>query len=63
MDIAVIGRWISGLDQFHFQVVHRLRTKHKNADGLSKWTNDYVKREQLLKAALGHAAGFFTNGV
>ena len=54
----MIGRWISRLDQYHFEVVHRPRTKHKNADGLSKRTNEYIKREKLLEAAPDRAAGF-----
>ena len=58
MDMAMIGRWISRLDQYHFEVVHRPRTKHKNADGLSKRTNEYIKREKLLEAAPDRAAGF-----
>ena len=58
MDMAMIGRWISRLDQYHFEVVHRPRTKPKNADGLSKRTNDYVKREKLLEAAPDRAPGF-----
>ena len=58
MDMAIIGRWISRLDQYHFEVVHRPRTKHKNAAGLSKRTNDYIKREKLLEAAPDRAPGF-----
>ena len=40
MDQAMIGRWIARLDQYHFKTVHRPRTQHRNADGLSKKTND-----------------------
>jgi len=58
MDMAMIGRWISKLDQYHFEIVHRPRTKHRNADGLSKRSNDYLKREKLLEAAPEHAPCF-----
>ena len=51
IDMAMIGRWISRLDQYHFEVVHRPLTEHKNADGLSKRIIDYVKGEKLLDAA------------
>ena len=40
-DQALIGRWIMTLDKYHFRVEHRPRTQHRNADGLSKRTNDY----------------------
>ena len=46
---AMIGRWIARLDQYRFKVVHRPRTQHRNADGLSKRTNDYVHREKLIQ--------------
>ena len=45
MDEAMIGRWIVRLDQYHFRTLHRPRTQHSNADGLSKRTNDYVHRK------------------
>ena len=44
-DQALIGRWIMTLDRYHFRVEHRPRTQHRNADGLSKRTNDYRCRE------------------
>ena len=43
-DQALIGRWIKTLDRYYFRVEHR----HRNADGLSKRTNDYRCREQQL---------------
>jgi len=49
MDQAMIGRWIARLDQYNFKVVHRPRTQHRNADGLSKRTNDYVHRERIAE--------------
>ena len=58
MDMAMIGRWISRLDQYDFEVEHRVRTKHHNADGLSKRTNAYVKREKILEANPERAPGF-----
>ena len=36
------------LENYHFRVEHRLRTQHRNADGLSKRTNDCWWREQEL---------------
>ena len=47
-DQALIGRWIMTLDKYHFRVEHRPRTQHRNADGLSKRTNDYRCREKQL---------------
>ena len=59
MDLAMIGRWISRLDQYDFEVEHRARTKHFNADGLSKRSNSYIKkREKLLEANPDRAPGF-----
>ena len=31
------------LKKYHFSIEHRPRTQHRNADGLSKRTNDYKK--------------------
>ena len=45
----MIGRWIAHLDQYHFKTIHRPRTQHRNVDGLSKRTNDYINREQILE--------------
>ena len=47
-DQASIGRWIMALEKYHFRIEHRPRTQHRNADGLSKRTNDYKKRERQL---------------
>ena len=47
-DQALIGRWIMTLDRYHFRVEHRPRTQRRNADGLSKRTNEYRCREQQL---------------
>ena len=49
MDQAIIGRWIVALEKYHFSIEHRPRTQHRNADGLSKRTNDYKKQEKQLK--------------
>ena len=54
----MIGRWISRLDQYDFEVEHRVRTKHHNADGLSKRSNAYIKREKILEANPERAPGF-----
>ena len=48
-DQALIGMWIMTLEKYHFRVKHRPRTQHRNADGLSKRTNDYLWREQQLE--------------
>ena len=37
------------LEKYHFSIEHRPRTQHRNADGLSKRTNDYKKHEKQLK--------------
>ena len=47
MGQAMIDRWIARLDQYHFKTIHRPRTQHRNADRLSKRTNDYVQRERI----------------
>ena len=47
-DQTLIGRWIMTLDKYHFRVEHRPRTQHRNADGLSKRTNEYRWREKQL---------------
>ena len=49
MDQAMIGRWIARLDQYHFKTIHRPRTQHRNADGLSKRTNDYLHWEKIVE--------------
>ena len=47
-DQAIIRRWIMALEKYHFKIEHRPRTQHRNADGLSKRTNDYKLRAALL---------------
>ena len=54
----MIGRWISRLDQYHFKTIHRPRTQHRNVDGLSKRTNDYINREQILEKLPEVSEGF-----
>ena len=58
MDQAMIGRWIARLDQYNFNIVHRPRTQHRNADGLSKRTNDYIRREEILEKLPRTREGF-----
>ena len=48
-DQALIGRWVMALEKYHLKVEHRPRTQHRNADGLSKRTNDYRWREEQLE--------------
>ena len=50
--LKTIGRWIMTLEKYHFRVEHRPRTQHRNADGLSKRTNDYRWREHQLETLL-----------
>ena len=47
-DQALLGRWIMTLDKYHFRVEHRPRTQYRNADGLSKRTNEYRWPEKQL---------------
>ena len=54
----MIGRWIARLDQYHFKAIHRPRTQHRNADGLSKRTNDYVHREKIIEKLPKVSDGF-----
>ena len=58
MDQAMIGRWIARLDQYHFKTIHRPRTQHRNVNGLSKRTNDYINREQILEKLPEVSEGF-----
>ena len=37
------------LEKYHFTVEHRPRSQHRNADGLSKQTNDYQWQEKQLE--------------
>ena len=49
IDQALIGRWIMALEKYHFYVEYRPRTELRNANGLSKRTNDYRWREHQLE--------------
>ena len=51
MDMGVIGRWITRLDQYHFEIQHRDRNKHQNADGLSKKTEYYRIQRSTVRGA------------
>ena len=48
-DQTLIGRRIMALEKHHFRVEHQPRTQHRNADGLSKRTNDCRWRERQLE--------------
>ena len=48
MDLGMIGRWITRLDQYYFEIQHRDRNKHQNADSLSKKTEFYEARENMI---------------
>ena len=41
------------LNAYHFKFEHRERTKHQNADGLSKRTNEYRKAEEPIPVKEG----------
>ena len=58
IDHAMIGRWIARLNQYHFKSIHRPRTQHRNVDGLSKRTSDYIHREQILEKLPEVSKGF-----
>ena len=57
-DQAMIGRWIECLDQYHFKTVDRPRTQQRNADGLSKRTNNYVHWEKIVMTLPKVSKGF-----
>ncbi len=43
---GTIARWIQLLQDYPFEVVHRARTQHRNADGLTKLTQYYLENEE-----------------
>ena len=51
-----VNRWIARLDGFDFKIEHRDRNKHTNADGLSKKTEYYRRRENHVCPL--HMGGF-----
>ena len=58
MDENLIERWLVVLDQYDFGVEHRPRHKHTNADGMSKRSNYYRLKEELLSRQPEVRAGF-----
>ena len=54
----IVWRWIARLDQYHFITIHRPRTQHRNADGLSKRTKDYVHCERIIEKLPEVSEGF-----
>ena len=64
-DQALIDRWIMALEKYHFKVEQRPRTQHRNADGLSKRTNDYRWLEKQLEKLppVADKRIFFTRGI
>ena len=58
MDRDMFGRWIARLDQYHFKTIHRPRTQHRNADGLSMRTVDHVHRERIIEKLPEVSKGF-----
>ncbi len=48
-DNPMAARWIARLEGFNFDLIHRLRGKHYNADALTKRTNDFEKRDEDRK--------------
>ena len=61
MDENLIGRWLVVLDQYDFGVEHRPRHKHINADGMSKRSNYYRLKEELLSRQPEVRAGALTH--
>ena len=53
-----VSSWPTSRDQYHFKTVHRPRTQHRNVDGLSKRTNDYIHCEQILGKLPETSEGF-----
>jgi len=41
-----LARWLTFIEQFNYEVVHRPRTKHANADGLSRRPIEINKNDQ-----------------
>ena len=58
MDLGMVGRWIMHLDQYNMEIEHRPRTRHTNADGLSKRTNLYAIKERHQRDGPGIKEGF-----
>ena len=55
----MIGRWTARLDQYHhFKTIHRPVTQHRNADGLSKSTNDFLHLERIIQKLPEVSEGF-----
>ena len=49
---AMLGRWLSVLSNYDFEVQHRRRALHSNADGLSKIPSRRCKRDDCEECAL-----------
>ena len=58
VDQDTIERWIARLDLYHFERIHKQRAQHRNADGLSKRTNDYKHSEKILETLHEASKGF-----
>jgi transposase InsO family protein/O-acetyl-ADP-ribose deacetylase (regulator of RNase III) len=44
---SMVARWITRLDGYFFEFIHRDRRRHFNADGLSKQTQHYRRAEDV----------------
>jgi hypothetical protein len=49
MSTPMVARWIIRLDGFHFEIEHRLRTQHMNADALTKRPNEMIMAENTAR--------------
>ena len=53
-----MGQWITRSKEYHFEIQHKDKNKHQNADGLSKKTEYYRIREARIKEQPMYKNGF-----
>jgi hypothetical protein len=46
------GRWLDFIEEFNFVVLHRSRSKHNNADALSRRPDDRAVQARMTSAAV-----------
>jgi hypothetical protein len=49
MSTPMVARWITRLDGFHFEIEHRLRAQHMNADAMTKRPNEMILAENTAR--------------
>ena len=62
MDENLSEKWLVVLDRYDFDVEHRAKQKHTNADGMSKRSNYYHLEEKFLRRQPEVKAGFQLHG-